>query len=127
MADAAPTLLQFAADHRASGGSDNFIISFLDAFEDEADVNDFIATQCATEETTGDLTLFYAEMLGLYDSSSNPSVFSLSLTLCTNAGGAGTAWLECDPPSLTQSCHCCICMFSAPLKFSNMLMVFTPE
>ena len=94
MADAAPTLLQYAADHRSSGGAENIVVAFMDAFEDEAAVNDFISTECATEDTTGDLSLLYATMLGILDRSS--SSVPTSLTLCTNAGGAGTEWLQCD-------------------------------
>ena len=100
LAAATPTLLQYAASLRASDGPVNPVVSLLDVFEDEAAVNDFIATQCATEDTTGDLALFYATMLGVYDPSSEPLLTSASLTLCTNAGGAGTEWHECDPNSM---------------------------
>ena len=97
MASAAPIIADLAAQIKAEG-TDNFVVSILAAFEDEAAVSEYIAANCATEDTTGALTLFYAEMMGLVESSGEPADPSASLTLCTNADGVGTAWLEYTPP-----------------------------
>ena len=98
MASAATFIADAAAQNKAEG-TDNFVVSILAAFEDEAAVSEYIAANCTTEDTTGALTGLYAEMLGLVESSGELDPSSASLTLCTNAEGVGTAWLECAPVS----------------------------
>ena len=107
MASAAPIIADLAAQNRAEG-TDNFIVSILAAFEDEAAVSEYIAANCATEDTTGKRTMFYAEMMGLVESSDEPAPESAALTLCTNADGVGTEWLKCASPPASRTPCCCV-------------------
>lgn len=96
VAAAAPSLVQLAAVNKAQG-TENFVVRSLAAFEDEAAISEYIAANCATEHTTGALTVSYLEMMGFMSFSHEPAAALAGLTLCTNADGVGTEWFECAP------------------------------